>query len=404
MLAETAPALALELWLGVRRVRMWIQTPENRRRDLFQLPRRQWIAERQEQARREAPELSAALKTIAAFPSHPQPPQDTRLAEALYHVSEWAAAREHAETAVQCAEAAALLGGTAAQSLLAGRLTRNAGDFGRAELWFDRAIAAAHAEGDQVAFIRAHLGYGILCMTAGRDACARKHFNTASVYAMQEGFEWLAAEAQHDLFHFMVVRGDLPAAELHARRALKWYPKHHERFPFFAIDVGFLLVCLGQHRLASRLLRESLRVVERPADTVLGMSVLVRALAGAGAFAESTRVARRLETLLASHTEFEAAARWNLGEAQRAAGLADEAHASAELSLQLARENRDPETERFARELLEQLSIGVPAPRARPADEPAYNSLVETLIERVRGWTPNRRGRSRSIANPEWAA
>ena len=404
MLEETAPALALELWLAVRRIRMWLITPESRRRELFQPQRREWISARREQARREAPELGQALEVLGAFPQSPQRMDAAALADALYSTAEWAAANDNVETAIQCAEAAALMGCSPAQSLLAGRLTRNAGDFGRAELWFDRAIAAAHAENDPVAFIRGHLGYGILCMTVGRDACARKHFNTASVYAMQEGFEWLAAEAQHDLFHFMVVRGDLTAAELHARRALKWYPKHHQRFPFFAIDVGFLLVLRGQHSLACRLLREALRVVERPEDTVLGLSVLVRALAGSGSYPESIRVARRLETLLARHSEFEAAARWNLGEAHRSAGLADKARASAELSLRLAQANRDPETERFARELLEQLARDDPAPVQQLADEPSYTMLIETLISRVREWTPNRRGRSRSIARPGWAA
>lgn len=403
ILTEATPAVALELWMSARRVRFWSEALPERRRSLVTVHPRDWIRARQQEAQAAVPEIAPALRLLAQLPFSPHEGVD-RVGQACQQIAGWATERGYVETAIQFAEAAALTGGTAEQTLLAGRLTRNAGDFGRAELWFQRGIAAARAQGDEVAFIRGHLGYGILCMTVGRDACARKHLKTASVYAMQDGYEWLAAEAQHDLFHFMAVRGNLPAAELHARRALRWYPKHHVRFPFFAVDVGFLLVCMGHYRLAATLLRQAIRVMEKPGNTVLGTSLLARAHAGAGQSREFQRTARRLEALLAVHPEFEPAARWNLAEAQRAAGMLTDAETNARLSLELAQADGDHETESFARALLDELQgEQAPHPPARNA-EATYAGLVAALVARIGKWNPNRRGRSRSLRRQEWAA
>lgn len=403
ILAEGTPALALELWLSARRVRLWAEARPERSGEPFAGQRREWIRARQHEAEAEAPELATALRVMAQLPFSPIVAREP-LGQACHEVALWAVERGYVETAIQFAEGAALTGGTAEQTLLAGRLTRNVGDFGRAEMWFQRGIAAARMQGDEVSFIRGHLGYGILCMTVGRDACARKHLQTASVYAMQDGYEWLAAEAQHDLFHFMTVRGSLPAAELHARRALRWYPKHHIRFPFFAVDVGFLLVCMGHYRLAANLLRHAVRAIENPADTVLGTSLLARAHAGAGQMREFERARRRLQTLLATHPQHEPAARWNLAEAERAAGLHTEAERNAHLSLALAQAERDTETERFARVLLDELHAKAAPPPAATESESSYAGLVTTLIARISKWNPQRRGRSRSLPRQEWAA
>lgn len=404
ILAEGNQAVALELWMSIRRVHLWAAAGPERRAALFAGQRRDWIRARQQEAEATAPEIASALRLLGHLSAAPEAATPNTLGQACHQIAMWALEHRYGETAIQFAEGAALTGGTAEQTLLAGRLTRNAGDFGRAELWFQRGIAAARIEGDEVSFIRGHLGYGILCMTVGRDVCAQKHLKTASVYAMQDGFEWLAAEAQHDLFHFMTVRGNLRAAELHARRALRWYPKHHVRFPFFAVDVGFLLICMGHCRLAANLLRQAVRTMENPADSVLGASLLARAYAGCGQLREFERARRRLEVLLAKHREYEASARWNLAEAERAAGMLAQAEANASLSLALARAARDPETERFARVLLGELhSKAAPRPAA-PSAEPSYASLVATLVARIRTWNPNRRGRSRSVPLQEWAA
>lgn len=136
------------------------------------------------------------------------------------------------------------------------------------------------------------------------------------------------------------------------------------------------------------------------------MSLYIRALAGAGQVKERDRQTRRLEALLARESRYEAAARWHLAEAQRAAGLFDDARTNAARSLDMAIASHDAEIEQFARELLKQLEHqSLPAPLdERNDDNEGYSHLVGSLVARVREWSPNRRGRLRSLAPDQWVA
>ncbi|HVG43598.1 MAG TPA: hypothetical protein VM890_02675, partial [Longimicrobium sp.] len=282
ILGEAPPALAVVLWQYARHLRDWIDASAAEREALFNPEPPRWVAAKRKDARAGLPELAESLEAVEAALRAPLEIDHARLAEALERLARWAEAQGHAATAVQLAELSALVDREAPRlANLAGRLTRHAGDHARAEAWLERGIGLARRHRDWVEYTRGHLGAGILCMAAGREARARQHLNTASTIAMREGHEWLAAEAQHDLFQFMTVRGSLVDAEVHARRALAWYPKHHQRFPFFAADVAFLLVCQRHHGAAAVLLRAFVQVV-KPPQNVLGFSMLVRALAAAG--------------------------------------------------------------------------------------------------------------------------
>ncbi|HEU4557553.1 MAG TPA: hypothetical protein VFS20_06875, partial [Longimicrobium sp.] len=319
-------------------------------------------------------------------------------------IARWADAHGFAETAIQYAEAAAVICPDEARlANLCGRLTRNAADHARAEVWFERGIGLARARRDWVEYTRGHLGAGILALGRGREGRARRHFNTASSIAMREGHEWLAAEAQHDLFQFMTVRGNYVDAEVHARRALAWYPKHHPRLPFLAADVAFLLVCQRHHAPAAEILRLFVRTIQPP-QNVLGYSLLVRALAGVGNRREFERRRARLLKLLAEHTEYEAAARWNLAQGELAAGEGDAALANARMAVELARARRDRETEVLAERLVAELEAGADAPAQPRRREERFRDFVGTLLSRLGEWSPTRRGRSPSLSRAEWAA
>src|SRR6185436_14131864 len=110
-----------------------------------------------------------------------------------------------------------------------------------------RGIGLARRASNGIEYTRGHIGYGILWQTLGRDRRARKHFATAANRAMKDGREWLAAEAQHDLMLMATERGHYGEAEAYARTALAWYPKYHERFPFFVADLAYLLVSERQY-------------------------------------------------------------------------------------------------------------------------------------------------------------
>lgn len=239
-MGESTDDVALVLWQTIRHVRDWLGASANERRKLFPTPLRPSSEERRKVAARLAPELDQAWETFDRMLRLPTTATPIEVGVACRQVAEWASGQSYGETAVQYVEAAATADLDSAQAAIAaGRVCRDVGEFTRAELWFKRGIGLARTHDEGVEYIRGHLGYGLLLMHTGRHAKARMLFNTAASRAMKHGFEWLAAEAQHDLFRFTTIHGDYPAAEEHAKLALQWYPKSNERVPYLAADVAF---------------------------------------------------------------------------------------------------------------------------------------------------------------------
>lgn len=398
------PELAVVLWQIVRHVRDWQESSLTQRAVLFRERSPLWVQEKWEHAVRAAPDLGSDLRTLQELVAAPLAVLEKQAAAACEHIARWAEARALQSTAILFAELAAAVDATEPRhSNLAGRLTRNAGDYERAEAWLERGIGLGRRNQDWVEYTRGHLSAGIMCMQRGLAAPAKRHLHTASTIAMREGHEWLAAEAQHDLFHFMTIQGSYLDAELHARRALAWYPKHHQRLPFFAADVAFLLICEHRYSAAIGILKKFVRLVPPP-QSVLGMSILARALACAGRRKEFDRISKRLVDLLAVHTRFEAAARWNLAHALRALELWDAAEQHAAAAAQRAHEDRDEETESFARELLAEIAAGTPSPPEDPEIPAAVRRMVREVLGRLRSWSPTRKGRARTLTSVDWTA
>lgn len=404
MLGEAPPAVAVCLWQYVRHLRDWTGATPAQRAALLPVPVAAWVAEKRRNARAEAAAIAPALDVIETMLRSPESVADAGLAASCDEIAGWAMEQGYGETAIHFAELAASLDREEPRRAnLAGRLTRNAGDPVRAEVWLERGIGLARRKRNWVEYTRGHLGLGILWKDQGRVSRARKHFNTASLMAMREGHEWLAAEAQHDLFHFMTVHGDPASAELHARRALAWYPKHHPRIPFLAADIAFLLVCRAQYSDAAVILRSFLRKVKSP-QRVLGLSVLVRALAGAGRTPEYERARARLVGMLDVHEGFAAAARWNLAHAERAMGRWDAAEETVRSAIALARAAGDGETAALSETLLEEIERRIPAEAEIRRKDRSHRELMALLTGRLREWAPTRRGRTPSRTRAEWAA
>ncbi|HET7233197.1 MAG TPA: hypothetical protein VFJ16_24515 [Longimicrobium sp.] len=403
MLAEAAPEIACVLWQFVRHVRDWAAATPAQRRELFASESKGWVEDKWREASRTATEIVHALGNLESLTREAR--DVDAIASAAEKVARWAESRGYQETSIQMAEASALLGRTEPRlANLAGRLTRKAGDFARAEIWFERAIGLARARSDRVEYTRGHLGAGILAMNLGRETRARRHFDTASSVAMREGHEWLAAEAQHDLFQFVTMRASFVAAELHARRALRWYPKHHPRFPFFAADVAFLMVAQRHFAPAVTLLRIFVRVI-KPPQNLLGYSLFVRALAGAGRTREFQQRRGTLHKLLSKKNEYDAAARWNLAHAEREAGDAHAALVQARISATLARARCDRETETLAQQLIYEIeNTPQPAPPDETRGDHRWGPLAKELAARLEEWSPTRRGRTPVLRKSEWAA
>lgn len=251
-------------------------------------------------------------------------------------------------------------------------------------------------------YIRAHLGQGILYMHKRQDQLARKYLERAANKARREGFIWLAAEAQHDLFQYMTVRGDLEAAETHARAALALYPKNNPRLPFLVADAAFLLICKRHYTEAIALLRPFLRVKNSPPQNLLGLAMLVRALGAAGKRRKFERLRRRLLVEIES-TPYEAAARWHLSEGERGLGRWRAAGREAAAALELSLARQDLETAEFAKLSLREIETRRPILEADSVPPPQMLEFVSDLLSRLSEWAPTKRGRPRKRTSSEWS-
>lgn len=425
ILRELPDNVGLVLWQDLRHLRAWADVAErantevnrtgesargheSRRRtslgDLFNPSSPEWVLAKRRAARAACAELSGALARFGSLVSAPLAVDREAVAAACVQVVEWALGRELAQTAIEFAEAAALVDHrNPAMANLAGRVTRNAGEGVRAEIWFKRGIAFSREQDDAIELTRGHLGYGILCQDQGRVRCAMRHFNVGARKARRLGLEWLAAEVQHDITLLLTVRGRFAEAEKHARLALRWYGKRHARFPFFAADIALLMVLERNHPLAARLAKAALRHVTAPASRSVILALYARARAGMGAASELDWLRRRVLRITAQYRDREAVALWHLGHAERLAGDWESAERSATRALELAELRRDAETAALTRQLLAAVKERRPAPRpSRRRADHEFVEFIETLSDRLATWSPDQR--QPSPLRARWAA
>jgi tetratricopeptide (TPR) repeat protein len=390
ILNELPNAAGLVLWQDVRHLRDWAESTPEVRACLFNPPSRS-VLEKRRDARACAGEIAGALEVFAAMKVDPVNAVPAELGAACERVVEWALAGEHTHTAIEFAEAAGLVDPTNPKlANIAGRVTRNANEFDRAEVWFKRGIGLARERDDIVEQVWGHLGYGRLCQELGWVEGARKHLGRGSQLAWKEGPPSLAASAQHDLTLVLTVRGHLSEAAERAQRALLWYPKNHPRLPYFAADVGLLLVLSSRFAAAARLLRVVLRTIESPSARAVILALAASAFAGLGEPEESAVLRRRSLKMLDQHGQREQVARWHLADAQRLAGNWSAAESEANETLALAIARNDRETERMTRILIRLIEE---RRSARPKPTGHLRDFLRLLAVRVEEWSP-RRGRN----------
>ena len=432
ILDELPSVLGLVLWQDVRHLHAWSEmsaaarAPRSRSaaaeagaarsilriasppspKDLFNPSPPPWVTAKRAEARAQCGELADALEVFRSVAAAPLAVDRAAVAAACREVVEWALAREHVQTAIELAEAGALVAPEdPAAANLAGRVTRNAGEYARAEAWFNRAIGYAREQDDRIELTRAHLGYGTLHKELGQVREARRHLNSGSRIAHKLGQPSLAAEAQHDLCALLMVNGHHVEAEKHAQTALRWYPKTHPRFPLFIADVAYLFVLRRNFGSAVRLLRGVLRTGEHSPSTRSAILALYsRALAGAGHTEEVARQQRRALRLLQRHAEWETLILWHLAAAERLLARWEPAEAYARQALEIATAQGDREMMRLISGTLSEVLSKQPAPPAVTRKNEQFRSFVEALVSRLAEWAPRRTRQRRGPWGEQWAA
>jgi tetratricopeptide (TPR) repeat protein len=406
ILDEVPPALAIVLWQDVRHLCTWAEcTPEERARLFNRDPaaRARALTKRRE-ALACVGDLADALATFGDLRNAPVTTDPAALGEACASVVAWALEHDHRETAIEFAEAAALVAPSSpAFANLAGRVTRGANEFERSEIWFQRAIGFARNRAEKIELTRAHLGYGTLCKELGRINCARTHLNSGSALARKYGPPSLAAEAQHDLCALMIVRGRFDEARARARRALQLYPKSHRRLPFFAADVALLFVLERRFRTAVSVLKSTLRIITQPTPRAVVLALSARAAAGAGRVDEAAGLRRRALKLLEKNAGLEGVARWHLADSYRLVGDWEAADQEAQTALRLASDQNDRELARLTHILIGIIRSRVPA-RPKPNEDADLRDFTQLLEKRISGWVPRRARSSSGPWGAEWVA
>jgi len=417
ILAELPSVLGLVLWQDVRHLQVWAEASQAgpapailriprapSTRDLFAPSPPPWVTAKRAEARAQCGELAGALDVFRSVTAAPLAVDRTAVAAACREVVEWALAREHVQTAIELAEVGALVGPEdPAAANLAGRVTRNAGEYARAEAWFNRAIGYAREHDDRIELTRAHIGKGILCKETGRIRCAMHHFNIGSRKARKQGIEWLAAEVQHDMMLLLTEQEQYAEAEKHAKLALSWYGKRHPRFPLFAADVALLMVMRRSYSLAARFSKGALQHVTNPGARAVILALHARALAGCGFVEELGRLHKRVLRLLEDYHEKEALALWHLAVAEWLAGQWEVAKSTAERALEVAVQQGERETVAQTKQLLVAIQGRKTAPPASGARRDGeFVEFVQTLNTRLSAWAPEQR--SHSELRGKWAA
>lgn len=390
MLIELPDAVSPVLWQDLRHIRDWAESDRDVRPFLFPPTSRNALARRAE-ARAYAPELADALATFAALKAQPAEFDGGRIAKACDAVVEWAQSHEYSHTAIAWAELAASIALTDPKlANSAGRLTRNANEFDRAEVWFLRAIGLARRQGNEIEKFWGHAGYAKVCKETGRVKDARRHLNRASSIARKGGPPSLAAALQHELCAFLMLRGRLKEAVERAHKALDLYPYSEPRLPLFGADMALLLILTRRYSLGARVARVVLRVLDKHFARPAILAIAARAFAGAGEQEEAAVHRSRSLKLLAKHSQYEALTWWHLAEALRLLGQWDAARVDAEMGLRTAERQNDREMVRLLRMSLRLIDEHRAAP-ARPASS-RDREIVRGLTEKLSRWIP-RRGR-----------
>lgn len=409
---ELEEALGIELWRAVANIRLWADTPRPERAELFQRVRSipfsggfahgpaHSTQKRRADARSSEPELALGLEVFAELTEAPELVSVSAIVAACRDVVSWAERKGFAETAMQFAEAAAAAAPESATlANLAGRLCREYGKRGRAELWYDRAIGLSRRTPGKAGireYIHAHLGFATTLLEIEDHERALKYIKRAGLMAKRKGMRAKAAEAFHDALALAVLDGKYARAAVYARKAFNIYPYHHTRIPAFTYDVAFLMVSIGLYPRALSLLQSVVRKVEAPAEALIVWGTLARAAAGARQQTRFMKAAGVVDRMVLTHQGSAPAALYSVAEGARLLEDWQMAATYASRAYQAARDAGSVQVLRRAEHLLteiEKRELGTPRmpkqdPRGRIVWKLAAASRLRLKKWRGLTWRP----------------
>jgi tetratricopeptide (TPR) repeat protein len=281
VLEEMPDALGVILWICLRDMMLWVNSPEEDRGKLFrpeaEAQRKEWLKLVEVPSELEEPmEIFAGLlKNTASYPA-------ARLGSASRTVSFWAESEEMMGIALAYAQIRALLDDTNPElSYEVAELARARGEDGRAETWYRHTVMLAREIADWKTYTRAFLALGDQYIARGLYDTAVKLHVRARRAAKRNSLRALQGIALHSLFVIAARRGEHEEAEELAAAAMSTYGPRNRRLALLARDIGYYRLDQGHYSRAIALLESALPHFTQPHERIEIAEKLALAAAGA---------------------------------------------------------------------------------------------------------------------------
>lgn len=343
ILDELTDDLGLLLWRSLRNVLTWARTPEGQRAGLFAgqaAPIREGDLARLSPD----PELHAPLSVILALLEAPEKADVARLSNACRRVALWAEDQGSLATALDYAQAAAVVApDVALLSYHVGRVARRLADYDRAEGWFLRAIIQGRQQKEWRAYTLAFSGLGNLFVQKGNFPEARRFHQRCLRAAVRHSLRKVEGDAAHDLFGICAETSAFADGEQYARQAVEAYQACGHSIVVLSKDIAYVWIMQGYFAQALAVLRTLVPHYPVFPDRAYLMGDISRAAGGAGEVAVFAQAAAEIWKANAQGNASDVVARALLDVAHGAASLEDWAQAEAALArvVEIAEERKE---------------------------------------------------------------
>lgn len=256
ILHETPHTFALHLFQALRHTMAWAEGPQASGPLFDSAGMREWEAQvLTTEGVDEA--LWAPVGVIAGEMCRPAEVDVPRLTKACLAITDWAIGYGAHGTALLFAEAAAAAWpNNARMAWIAGRLHREQGLLGKAELWGQRAKRVAVWTGDSDVQALSLISLGKLRVLKGDFPGAREYLTSAVRLAKRCRLPDRHASALHNLFAVSTYAGKFDDAEGYAKQAAAVYGPSHPDLINLAFDVSHYWTQQGHFGRALSVLRE----------------------------------------------------------------------------------------------------------------------------------------------------
>jgi tetratricopeptide (TPR) repeat protein len=384
VLREHPGALGGLLWKSLRDVAAWTEAAAGDRVALFN-PACAHARTGEVAASGAEPELWAPLLVIAQLLQHPGDVDYARLVNACRAAARWGERRGF--TAVQLAftQAAARLAPAHPRLAYAvGRLSRDRGEYARAETWLRASIRLARGT-DWATYALAYLSLGTLYQQLGNLPAARAVTERGLRTTIRRRLRKLEGTAYHNLFVLTTESGDYAQAQRYANIALQRYGPGHPRLPQLANDLGIVWFLCGFFERALPVLEAVLPHLPEGAERALALASTARAAAGAGDQTRFERYWVEATAALQANGEHAMVAEGWLALARAALSARDSGRvqAAACRAREMGQVRRQAQLVMEVESVLESARLSVPAPAPRDPEGARVFQEAGELARRV---------------------